>query len=232
MTLVQTTAEKIKTKGYWAITIRPAAFQETRISSRDQLFEIVHDTAASVNGRVIPAIEGTPDSLRHGPDWIEFATEWGTDLQTWRFYQSGQFVLLLANWTDWEETPPLRQVQYSSGRIFPLWDSMATVVAIYEFAARLSLTAAGSEQMVVSIVIKNLHDAELVQDNARKTPLRRYVFQGDVFEYPAGKTALIPRTELVGDSRRLAAVAANELVRQFGFDSTIETVSNWQAEFL
>ena len=123
----------------------------------------------------------------NGSDWIEFNSEWGTDLQSWRLYQSGQFVLLLAVWTDWDEAPRLRQVPYPSGRTFPLWDSLATFVAIYEFAARLSLTDAGSDNMVITTMIKNLHGAQLVQDHLRKTSLRHYVFDDDVFAYPAGK---------------------------------------------
>ncbi len=231
MTLVQTTAEKIKTKGYWAITVRPAEFQETRVSSRARLFDLVHDTAVSVNGRIIPAIDGTSDSLSNGSDWIEFNSEWGTDLQSWRLYQSGQFVLLLAVWTDWDEAPRLRQVPYPSGRTFPLWDSLATFVAIYEFAARLSLTDAGSDNMVITTMIKNLHGAQLVQDHLRKTSLRHYEFDDNVFEYPAGKATPTSREDLVGNPRKLAAEAANDLLHQFGFQSTLEAVLSWQSEF-
>jgi hypothetical protein len=231
MTVVQTLAEKIKTKGYWAITIRPAQFREAHIPSRDQLFTLVHDTAVSSNGRIIPSVDGPADSLVSGSDWIEFNSEWGADLQSWRLYQSGQFVLLLGVWTDWDGTSPWRPISTSSDRTLPLWDSLATFVAIYEFAARLSLTVAGSDQMVVSIMIKNLRDAQLVQDSPSKRSLRQHVFQGDEFTYPAGKPTPIARAELVGSSRELAARAASDLLGRFGLQTTPEVVQTWHSEF-
>jgi hypothetical protein len=231
MTIVQSTAEKIKTKGYWAISIRPATYLESRVPSRDELFVLVHDRAVSVNGRTIPSVDGVPHALVTGPDWIEFNSEWGADLQSWRFYQSGQFVLLLGIWTDWNGTSPWRPGSPSQERTFPLWDSLATFVAIYEFAARLSLTVAGSDQMVVSTMIKNLQEARLVQDNPGKGPLRQHVFQNEAFVYPRGKSASIDRTILVGDSRTLAAEAGNALLQQFGFPSTVDSVLRWQSDF-
>lgn len=231
MTLVQTTAEKIKTKGHWAITIRPAEFKEDRIPSRSELFPLVYDTAVSTNGRIIPAIDSDNEPLNHGSDWIEFSSEWSTDIQSWRFYQSGQFVLLLAVWTDWVENPAPRHVPYPSGRIFPLWDSLATFAAIYEFAARLAITAAGSTQMIVKTAIKNLQGAQLVQDNLHTTSLRHYEFLNDSFEYPTGKATAIDRAALVANHRQFAAEAGNELLLQFGFQSTVESVLRMQSEF-
>jgi hypothetical protein len=230
MTLVQTTADKIKTKSYWAVTIRPARFDERRVPDRSQLFPLVHDTAVSTNGRIIPALDQRDESMKVGPDWIENSSDWGTDLQSWRFYQSGQFVLLLAVWTDWIENPTLRQVPHPTGRTLPFWDSLATILAAYTFAARLSLTAAGENAMVVKTTIANLKGAQLVQDNLKKTSLRHYEFPYDKFEYPNGRPMPIAREQLVGNSKQLAAEAGNELLRQFGFDATVEMVARWQSE--
>ena len=79
--------------------------------------------------------------------------------------------------------------------------------------------------MVISTTIKNLHQTQLVQDHLRKESLRHYVFEDDMFEFPAGKTTPIAREELVGDSRKLAAEAANDLLRQFGFRSIFPNCS-------
>jgi hypothetical protein len=230
MTLVQTTANKIKTKSYWAITVRPARFEEHRVPDRSQLFPLVHDTAVSTNGRIIPALDQREDSIKVGPDWIEISSEWSTDLQAWRFYQSGQFVLLLAVWTDWIEQPALHQIPSPTGKTLPLWDSLATIAAVYTFASRLSLTPAGDSAMVVKTTIANLKGAHLVQDNLKKTSVRHYAFPKDTFEYPGGRPIPIAREMLVGSSKQLAAEAGNELLRQFGFNSTVEMVARWQSE--
>jgi hypothetical protein len=230
MTLVQTTADKIKTKSYWAITIRPARFDEHRVPDRSSLFTLVHDSAVSTNGRIIPALDQHEESLRVGPDWIESSSEWSTDLQAWRFYQSGQFVLLLAVWTDWIEDPALHQKSHTMGRTLPLWDSLATISATYTFAARLSLTVAGDSAMVVTMSIADIKGARLVQDNLKKTPLRHYVYPGDSFEYPTGRPVQIAREQLVGNAKQLAAEAGYDLLRRFGFDTTVEMVARWQSE--
>ncbi len=231
MTLVQTTTEKIKTKGFWTVTIRPADFQETRVADRSKLFQIVHDAAVSINGRSIPAIDLSGEPVRHGPDWIELSTDWDADIQSWRFYQSGQFVLLLANWTEWNDRRALRQIPLPTGQKFPFWDSLGTFVAIYEFAARLASTPAGGANMVVRTTIKNLQGAQLVQDNLRKTSLRHYIFREDIYQFPAGKSVSISREALMGNPRQFAAEAGNDLLHRFGFQSTVESVMQVQSEF-
>ncbi|TXG80977.1 MAG: hypothetical protein E6R14_08405 [Thermomicrobiales bacterium] len=236
MTLVQTTAEKIKTKVDWAITVRPADFDEVRIPSQSSLFPLVYDAAVSIHGRMIPAVDASDfDEQSHfttqGSDWVQSSSDWNANLQSWRIYQSGQFVLLLAVRTDWVENPVLRQVPYPEGKTFPLWDSMATFVAIYEFAARLSSTIAGSSEMVVTTSIRNIQGAQLVQDNLRKTSLRHYVFPEQSYEYPSGKATPIAREALLANPRQFAAEAGNDLLHHFGFKSTVDSVALWQSEF-
>jgi hypothetical protein len=104
-------------------------------------------------------------------------------------------------------------------------------VAIYEFAARLASTPAGSANMVVKTTIKNVRGAQLVQDNLTKTSLRHYEFPHDSYEYPHGKPAPIPRQTLMGSPREFAAEAGNDLLSQFGFQSTVESVRRLQSEF-
>jgi hypothetical protein len=84
--------------------------------------------------------------------------------------------------------------------------------------------------MVVKTTIANLQGAQLVQDNLKKTSLRHYVFPYDTFEFPSGRPTPIAREQLVGNSRQFAAEAGNELLRQCGFDSTVEMVARWQSK--
>ncbi|MCO5223189.1 MAG: hypothetical protein M9947_16690 [Thermomicrobiales bacterium] len=203
--------ERIESRCHWVITIRPADLVPDRIPDRDLLYPLVRDSAVLVDGRYFPAYDAEPLVLTEGPDWVQFDYQWLADLQSWRFFQSGQLTVLLSVWTEWTATPMLKQPPNPSGPSLPISDSLSIFSAVFAFAARLATSEAGSDRMAIEIAIRNLRDAQLVQDDFGKTALPPTRFPDDSYTY----STEVPRDALVANAQQLASEASSDLLQRF-----------------
>lgn len=93
------TLEKIRSRGYWRVKIRPDSFDAERVSSADELEAILHKTSVGFRGWNFPHLgkrQPIYDQNRVGQE-----TDWGYYLESWQFYRSGQFVYQAGMKEDW-----------------------------------------------------------------------------------------------------------------------------------
>jgi len=133
--------EKIKSRGYWRIVIRPEQFVAERIPTLAECQSIVERNQVQYRGLYLPYIDD--QSTRHGLDYIEvaFSTS-GSVHETWRLYQSGQFVLFRGFREDWmKEDSWFRSHQkptIESGTKLDILSTLYQLSETYEFATRLA----------------------------------------------------------------------------------------------
>ena len=226
--------ERIRSRGYWRVVIRPGSFDEKRVSNISALYPLLQKISVQLRGWDFPHLD-THSKLHGDIDWIGQESEWCQYLEVWRFYQSGQFVGFRAMEEDWlnqlENHPlfdnwPLPK-GWKPGSLLGVENVVFQYAEIFELAARLSLTEAGDEQMHLEIGLRGLTDRTLQVEN-RRVPLREK--KASIAEFPYKID--LSRTQLITEPRDLALKSALELFRRFGWDPGLEVLRDIQAGLL
>lgn len=157
--------DKIKERGYWEIKLTPLAFNPELIANRQALIEIIERAQVRLRGWYYPHIghwnrEGNRRPTL-GRNYIEGGSDWGEQIEFWRFTQSGQFVHLFAMDEDYiqesgwaRSNPRLADFQpgdvlntgsviYGVSEIFAFVNGLARE-GIYEGGARIEITLHGT----------------------------------------------------------------------------------------
>src|SRR5688500_12143568 len=87
---MNTVLDKIRSKGYWDVSIRPEPYVEDRVPYED-LDSLLQKVAVRLRGWPVPAIH--PGEYHRGENRIgaDVDAEVVDHFEAWRFFQSGQF---------------------------------------------------------------------------------------------------------------------------------------------
>lgn len=223
----QTVLEKIKTRGYWCVSVRPTMFEKHHIRDDRSLFSIVERNSVRLRGWDYPHIDDQNPPIRKA-DWVGQEIDWQDEIEVWRLYMSGQFVhffALAGEWRDHSEVwPPDRE--WEPGRFVYYVQTVYSFVEILEFASRLALSPAGAASMHVEIRIKGLQGRLLVEPDPAFRFGQTYTIGIPEWNYSWEGT----QTELIARPRELAAEAARQFLDQFGLKLSPETLARVQAQ--
>lgn len=217
--------DKIHSRAYWRVLIRPSEFDSGRIPSLGQCKEIVEKSHVLLRGWDYPHFEDK--DIRPGDEWIELGCDWeGRHLEFWRFYQSGQFV---HHFTAIEEFHQLTRTP-APQRYMLVLNVLYTVTEIFEFAARLARHGVLRPGGEVSIRLHDMRDRELThQDLRRSLGFGPYVSKLEQIGYEA--TPIQER--LLGAAPELAIDAANAIFERFEwFNPPRDVLVEEQRKFL
>ena len=217
---------EIRTAGYWEVTIRPTSFRANRVANLLDLQPILERCVVAVRGWDFPHID------RHAAviprlDFIEQESDWEQFRERWRFYQSGQFVILRAMHYDWRDRSgwhPVNQ-RWKRGAELGISEALYSLFEVFEFAARLSNTPAGDDPMRVDIKVGGIRDRMLVVDDPRRIGIPRgdRVAAIDVFPVEGQYS----RTALMTNAAGLTVAAARDLFQRFNWDLPVERLTEW-----
>ena len=219
VTQEQITLDKIRTRGYWRVVIRPASFEEKHIPDYSDLFPIVEKNSVRLRGWYYPHVDTgrQPDT---GADWVGQECDWKHQIEVWRLYQSGQFVHYFALAGEWRDRsdfwPP--EPGWSHGKHIYYVNTIYSFVEIFEFAARLAQSPAGAGRMHVEIDLRNLKGRRLVAEDICHALSGDYRTNMPDWKYPWDGS----QTDLIARPRELAATAAREFFARFGLNVSPE----------
>ena len=93
-----------------------------------------------------------------GKDWIGHESDWGRHLELWRFFQSGQLVVLKGMREDWWDQSELWPPPdgWKHGQYIEIVDIVHQFTTIFELAARLGFTKAGTGLSHLEINVRGL----------------------------------------------------------------------------
>jgi hypothetical protein len=217
--------EKIRSRGYWRVVMRPASFIERRIEQMGELQVLLERSAVRLRGWDYPHID-TRQPVKRLENYIAQETDWSHYLETWRFYQSGQFVHYFGLREDWfdESITSSRTSLWGDGQILLFVSTIYEITEILEFAARLALTGAGDDPMRIEIEIVGLKGRRLRPDDINIMLSNDYRADVDKFDYQLE----VARGELVSQPRELALRAAQQLFGYFGLDLNLDVLRTHQ----
>jgi hypothetical protein len=228
MSIAQSTMvlDKIRSRGHWMVVIRPATFDSSQVPYED-LFAIIDRNSVHLRGWDYPHVDHQCDPLL-GIDWVGQEFDYGHRIEVWRFHTNGLFVHYFAMAADWRDQSQLwpADPEWSPGSQLYFLDTVHLFVEIYEFAARLAQSPAGSGQMHVDISINGLKGRQVVFPTSPIPPERLYETQ--MTNWPDSWDG--SQTELIAMPRELAAHAAQRFFTRFGLKLSPETLGEIQKE--
>ena len=210
--------DKIRRRGYWEFIIRPVSFVEARVSTLDDLALLVARERVRAGGRLYPQIN-YPGAPNPGIDWVEQGVDREWRIEYWRFYKSGLFYYTLAMYEDyWQNTGlpwPPQESDWRRRSFLDPGEAVATLSAIYEFAARQTQSAAGDASMHLEIKLGNLDCGGRALRSARDQ--RNFPDEHKALEPRFSRNEDLPQAELIGGTRDLALQAVRDLFRLFAW---------------
>lgn len=131
--------EKIKSRGYWRVLIRPGDYQPTRVANILSLRKIISECSVQISGWDFPHVSSRSEPTI-GQDHIEQVIDWEHYVQYWRFYQSGQFVFYGGVWNDWRDQSSLspKPPSWGGSRRLGVGDTAITLIEIFEWQGPFS----------------------------------------------------------------------------------------------
>jgi hypothetical protein len=212
--------DKIRSRGFWDVTIRPAAFVPDRISY-GQLNEVLEKSVVRMRGWPIPMID-PHTRLRRDAEWIgqEIDAEIVWHYEAWRFFTSGQFSQLRAVSADWRAgTNEATPVPNGADAVIEVWEILFYLTEVFELAARLALKIASADEMTISAHLHGLENRALVVGQRNQAP----IIPPPVATVPdLERSVTLPRDVLVADTRAQAAELAREFFLRFDWEPSLE----------
>ena len=220
--------EKIRSRGYWRVVIRPHTFVEKLIADRSELLPILEKTYVEIHSWGFPHL-GSGAPTHCGKDWIGHESDRGRRLELWRFFQSGQLVVLKGMREDWWDQSDLWPPPdgWKHGQFIEVVDAVHQFTAIFELAARLVFTKASTGQSHLEINVRGLKGRGLnisdkLMDSSYFGP-----FKASAGEFTCKVN--VSHTELIADTKELALKHAVALFQHFGWDAYTDLVRDIQA---
>lgn len=223
--------EKIKSKGYWEINIRPVVYSELRVEKR-RLKELVRSSKVELRGWDYPHFRdsgGEPYPIQNG---IEKFIDWSGNIEFWRMTQSANFYHLLAVEEDWMEPSGLKYMhQLKNQKWLGVLGALYTLTEIYEFAKRLASQNIFDESMVIDIKLHDLQGRKLIVESFDRVPLYDKVAKlSEPWEFTK-KEILV--ADILSKSAQFALDAFVDLVFLFDWiNLPTDSIRNDQQKFL
>jgi hypothetical protein len=227
MSTVQETTvlNKIRSRGYWRVVIRPTEFQEHRVPDYADLFPIVEKNSVQFRGWDYPHIDRSRPPLR-GSDWVGQEYDQEDEIEVWRIYLSGLFVHFFAIGGDWRDYSRLwpAEPSWEWGREVYYLQTIYSFVEVFEFASRLALSPAGASHMCVEIDIEGLAGRRVTTMDRDIAMFGNYRTEASEWKYRWDGT----QTDLIARPRELAALAEHDFFVRFGLNVSTETLLKLQ----
>lgn len=173
--------QKIKSRGYWMVEIRPTKFDKLRIPTLSKAQEVVQSCIVTLRGWDYP--HWNSNNVQNMEDWVEAWEDWGEYIEYWRFYRSGKFIHVFAlheDHIDMEKALPIRLPQRPKREgYFGFISGTFRVTEVFEFAARLANKNVLNPKAFISIGLHNIKDHQLTAFDASRLLRDDYVYTTD-----------------------------------------------------
>lgn len=219
--------DKIRSRGYWDVIIRPEVYKEGRVAY-EQLDEIIVAAVVRMRGWPVPFFDHREQPIR-GKNWI------GQDIdarvvghyEAWRFYTSGQFNHLRVVDIDWRDSAEISPGSPQNDKLIQVWEILFYVTEVFELAARLALGPVGDEAMTIEMGLHGLDGRGLIVGQ----PTRAEFFQPyRTSQNELAQRVTVSREELVAEPREYAVDMAHQFFVRFGWKPARDQLAEHQRE--
>ena len=228
---VEEIVKKIKSRGYWEVTIRPLKFDEGRLETLNDCAKFVQENKVRLRGWDYPHVS-RKYGIKSGKDWVENLTDWDGYKEFWRMYQSAQFSHLFGCREDWWGQVKIfwSQKSYTEpGYALSIMSTLYTFTEIYEFATRLARKGLFDDFVKVSVALHGMKGRRLVTLGIRRSLDDNYIC--DIEEIPLSRVVAI--SEIIGKSNEFAVDDTFRIFERFNwFGAPKKVLQEEQDNFL
>lgn len=219
----------VRSRGHWRVNIKPSAFDDSRIPRVSDLIEGVSSARVDLRGWPYPYFDQSePPAIL--TDHIQQVVSWGTHHELWRFYQSGQFIHLLAMREDWWD-PTAGEPNIGPGSTLSLQGTLFTLTEVFLFAARLAEMFALGPEVTISYKLVELGGRQLQTFAPNRLPLGPYRrTAAELHEF--GQDVTRPTEFLIANAAELAIDETIKVYERFTWVPARENVAEDQRQFL
>jgi hypothetical protein len=153
--------DKIHSRGYWRVLIRPTVFEIERISSLTQCKNIIEETMVLLRGWDYPHFDSS--LINNNIDSIELGIEFMHHLEYWKFFQSGQFIHHFSCFEDYIINPATGELYFNFKEkcYLSILSTLYTITEIFQFTSRLILKEILKPNVELSIGLHGMQDRQL-----------------------------------------------------------------------
>lgn len=219
--------EKIKTRGYWHIVIRPQKFQKEHVPSLPDLVKLIEENKVSHRGWDYPHL--TSHEMRRGLDYIQMATTFREINETWRFYQSGQFAFLRGLTEDWIKEDKWQAQGIEPQNKLSILSVLYQLSEMYEFAARLAQAGVFDNILVLKVNLVSTQGRELFFWPGSGMRWLGRTYTCDIPNLPKQESYIV--TDFIARSRDYSFQHFQWIMGRFGFDISSDVFKRDQEKF-
>lgn len=210
--------DKLKTRGYWRIELRPTKFQKEQFTLKE-CKGLIEQNQVRLRGWYFPHMSINHGDFFNAEDHVVGFVNWSEHCEIFKMYRSGQFVYYLNFWEDWINYSPYGfNVQFENGKTRPnvkeVIMTLYTVTEIFLFASRLASSQFGDKTMHLSIELKNCENRGLILDQFGRSLNQLYICK--IPEFKIVKD--IPLQEIITNYASLALDTTFEIFQHFNWD--------------
>jgi hypothetical protein len=223
------TTRKIKSRGMLRVCIRPSSFDQERIKDYSSLPQLIEKASVKLRGWDFPHIDSQRQSHMES-DWIRQEVSWDGIIESWHFFQSGQFLFLGGIREDWrDESSFLPSYEgWTPGKLLNVHETIFRFIEIFEFAARLVKGLPGDDPISVSIGMYKLSGRQLYMGLESRRHMRSEWYVSAMPEFKWSEE--IQRSDILANSREIAARVSVELFKRFKWEQPEKVVKEIQDE--
>jgi len=219
---------KIESRGHWLTRIRPERYEPGRIEYR-KLMDVVGTAKVQRRSYSFPFTDALHNFPQLGLDWYGREFDMSEFKESWRMFQSGQFVQRRAIPEDWPEEwiAPLPAGLASLKNVMPI-GAASQIFETFQFAAGLASALPGADGMIVSLTASPMAQRELLSplsfdDLAFDFELRGRRTLMDAFRDQRAYS----REDLRSSSTTIAMRVAAEFFDRFGLNVDEDRLRRW-----
>ncbi|NQV16639.1 hypothetical protein HQ531_14345 [bacterium] len=224
--------KKIHSTGYWRVQVRPTHFDEKKIISLKESWDIVETSVVFLRGWDYPHID--LEHKEHGVDFIGSSADFGSSKEYWRLYQSGMFIHHFACMEDYEIDPGnvssfSARTPSPSGKYLGIIATLYTLTEIFLFVSRLAAKGVLDPSCEISIELHGMKDRQLIFFDLMRHLRSGYIC--DILNLPFSKTYSIP--EITSSYAENARIVFTWIMERFKWTSITEkSFQEEQTEFI
>ena len=218
--------DKINSRGYWRVVIRPTEYREENISL-GEIRKTLDSTVLHLRGWDYPHIDRS--NTTNGQNYVQSYADFLGNIEFWRFYQSGQFINRFAMREDWHEVSSI----FGTGKPLPfksldIIETLYNVTEIVEFATRLAVKGIYGKNIKIEISLCDTNDRALASIYSHRWLSRDYVCKIPEIKWEK----LILTEELISNSAEISMNATLYIFERFNWNTSADIFKDDQQKLL
>lgn len=219
--------DKIRSRGYWDVTVHPARRLRQPLQSAT-LLDTLTRNVVKMRGWPVPFIDYRLPPLRTRDSVGQDIDAQSVDhYEAWRFTTDAQFTQLRSISADWRTGAERTAVPRGVHAVIEVWEILFYVTELTELAARLALLS-GADEFYLAAELHGMAGRALIAGTPARELDADYISQLNVID----DARTVPTQQLTASPPQVAVDMSAALLAGFGWHANPDVLRDHQVELL